>query len=261
MYVFETIKPQPSVWMKKYDRVPHPFILHPPSLFSREYVGGESFTFQFTLFGAAIEYLPYLILSWEQMGLQGLGKDRLPMRLLAVRLLSLSGGPAQVIFTPGHTLQGTPDQWGVALNTLVPAHPSKRKTTLLIHWQTPVRLSASSGPVLREIPFSLLLSGLLRRLSMLAYFHAGIQADVDFRALTEGAASLRIVHSELRWQNLPRYSNRQKKFMNFGGLTGSLGYEAGACAFLPLLRLGQWLHVGKNTSFGLGQYRLLGMDT
>ena len=93
---------------------------------------------------------------------------------------------------------------------------------------------------------------------MLAYFHGGIQPEVDFQTLTSAAASVQALENSLHWQDLHRYSSRQKKAMNLGGFSGSITYEAAAQDFLPLLWPGQWLHAGKNTSFGLGQYRLVG---
>jgi CRISPR/Cas system endoribonuclease Cas6 (RAMP superfamily) len=45
--------------------------------------------------------------------------------------------------------------------------------------------------------------------------------------------------------------------MQLGGLMGDLIIAGPAIAhFWPVLWVGQWTHVGKGTSFGLGAYRL-----
>jgi len=44
--------------------------------------------------------------------------------------------------------------------------------------------------------------------------------------------------------------------MKLGGLLGQLHLQGDLAPFTQLLHLGQWLHVGKNASFGLGGYRL-----
>ncbi len=45
--------------------------------------------------------------------------------------------------------------------------------------------------------------------------------------------------------------------MKFGGLLGSISYEGDLAPFMPYLALGEWLHVGGKTSFGLGRYRIM----
>jgi hypothetical protein len=42
--------------------------------------------------------------------------------------------------------------------------------------------------------------------------------------------------------------------MKLGGMVGSVIYHGNLTSFLPLMRLGQLVHVGKATSFGNGQY-------
>jgi CRISPR/Cas system endoribonuclease Cas6 (RAMP superfamily) len=44
--------------------------------------------------------------------------------------------------------------------------------------------------------------------------------------------------------------------MKFGGLIGSITYEGKFDKFLPLLKLGEFIHIGKNTTFGLGKYKI-----
>ena len=59
----------------------------------------------------------------------------------------------------------------------------------------------------------------------------------------------------LRWFDWGRYSQRQQQEMQLGGLLGSVHLQGDLAPFAQLLHLGQWLHVGKNASFGLGGYR------
>ncbi len=45
--------------------------------------------------------------------------------------------------------------------------------------------------------------------------------------------------------------------MSLGGVTGTISYEGDITDFVLLLRLGEYMHVGKGTSFGLGKYEVL----
>ena len=44
--------------------------------------------------------------------------------------------------------------------------------------------------------------------------------------------------------------------MTLGGALGSWTLTGELGPLLPWLRLGEWLHVGKNATLGLGRYRL-----
>jgi len=97
---------------------------------------------------------------------------------------------------------------------------------------------------------------LLRRLSNLAYFHCGTELNLDFRGLIAAAEQIETVTSDLRWYDWERYSARQDVRMKLGGFVGRVTYRGDLQPFLPLLRLGEVVHIGKGTSFGLGKYVL-----
>lgn len=64
--------------------------------------------------------------------------------------------------------------------------------------------------------------------------------------------------TQLHWHDQTRWSSRQQQSMKLGGLLGRLPLPAaGLDQLWPLLWFGQYVHLGKNTSFGLGQYRVL----
>ena len=46
--------------------------------------------------------------------------------------------------------------------------------------------------------------------------------------------------------------------MDGNGLVGEAVYEGDLAPFWPFLVFGQWAHVGKNATFGLGRYELSG---
>ena len=53
-----------------------------------------------------------------------------------------------------------------------------------------------------------------------------------------------------------RHSNRQERWMEFGGLVGWLDLAGDIGSLLPLLRAAEVLHLGQKATFGMGQVRI-----
>ena len=53
-----------------------------------------------------------------------------------------------------------------------------------------------------------------------------------------------------------RYLARQDTRMKMGGFVGRVEYQGNLREFFPLLKLGEVVHVGKGTGFGLGRYKV-----
>ncbi|MEO5355608.1 MAG: CRISPR system precrRNA processing endoribonuclease RAMP protein Cas6, partial [Magnetococcus sp. XQGC-1] len=107
----------------------------------------------------------------------------------------------------------------------------------------------------RQLTARDLLITLARRISLLAEFHADRQLALPFAELSRQAEGV-TVNGRLQWRDWTRWSSRQEQQMVLGGVVGQWSLHGLLVPFLPLLYLGQWLHVGKNATFGLGHYRL-----
>ncbi|MGD9101410.1 MAG: CRISPR system precrRNA processing endoribonuclease RAMP protein Cas6, partial [Anaerolineae bacterium] len=121
---------------------------------------------------------------------------------------------------------------------------------------TPTRLKHNKRWVRQGPPFDALVKTLLGRISSLSYFHCGQRFETDFRGLIDRAASVRIAQNETRWEDWSRFSGRQKQRVRMGGLVGQVTYEGELRDYLPLLALGEWVHVGKGAVFGNGKYEV-----
>ncbi|MEW6665744.1 MAG: CRISPR system precrRNA processing endoribonuclease RAMP protein Cas6 [Thermodesulfobacteriota bacterium] len=53
--------------------------------------------------------------------------------------------------------------------------------------------------------------------------------------------------------NWERYSNRQHTRLIMGGLIGSVTYEGDLGQYQPLLEVASRVHIGKQTTFGMGK--------
>ncbi len=80
---------------------------------------------------------------------------------------------------------------------------------------------------------------------------------MDFRGLIEKAGAVKLIKSDIQWFDWKRYSTRQEEWMSLGGVTGTVSYEGDISDFMLLLKLGEYVHVGKGTSFGLGKYEIM----
>lgn len=247
-YVFETpVRPE-SKMMRKYPYSPHPFVLRPPSEAKTEWENGEPFSCGLVLIGRAIDYLPYFILTFERMGERGIGRGRGRLALESV----MNGDGSSVVYS-GET-KTLDARFQIMNGEALSGSEEAKKVTLT--FLTPTRLK-TQGELSGSLEFHLLIRNLLRRLSLLAYFHCGTDpASVDARGLIKKAMDIRTLQSTLTWRDWERYSTRQDAKMKLGGVVGSVTYEGDLGPFLPYLRLGELVHVGKGTSFGLGRYNI-----
>lgn len=138
------------------------------------------------------------------------------------------------------------------------ADQNDEKITLLI--QTPLRLQSQGKPLgVGQLTPRVLIAAIARRTALLMEFHAGLSGWGDAaKHITHVSQSLADTQN-LHWFDWTRFSSRQQQEMTLGGVLGSWtlqGDSAAMTEIYPWLWLGQWLHVGKNASMGLGGYQL-----
>jgi hypothetical protein len=127
---------------------------------------------------------------------------------------------------------------------------------LTVRFLTPARLK-HNGKYVRIPEFHVLVRALLRRLSSLAYFHCGARWETDYAGLVAQAGQVRLADSGARWVDWERYSGRQEREINLGGIVGEATYQGDLAPFLPLLAAGELVHVGKATVFGNGMMEVM----
>ena len=79
----------------------------------------------------------------------------------------------------------------------------------------------------------------------------------DVEGFVRDAEDVEAITNNLHWIDWERYSNRQQTKMKLGGLIGEITYRGNFQKYLPLIRLGEHIHVGKATTFGLGKYKII----
>ena len=248
---FERLPPVPGSpkWLNVR---PSPFVLEPPDTERQDFNPDTRFSFNILLFGKANESLPYLIYAIERMGRHGLGRaldggDRGRFTLEAV----VHEGRSIYTAKEGRLYQ--PE----SLTELVPpdlssSYPPLTFTKASVRLCTPLRLK-SGNKFQDQLPFSSLVRAALRRISSLEATYGEGEPDLPYRELAAMAESVKVADKDLRWQDWHRYSSRQKASMRLGGMVGTICYEGeNLGVFMPLLRYVEQVHLGKQTTFGLG---------
>ena len=252
-YIFETAPFKGAQQLRTYGDVPRPFVIDPLST-RGVYRRNESLVFRLTLIGRAIDYFPYFLVSFRELGEIGIGKGRGRFQL------------TQVLTDEGESIYDSETQMVPNVNNALSFDDIQRETaslptdSLTVHLLTPTRITYE-GQITDQLSFHLFWRRLIGRISALAYFHCGESLDLDFKELITQAETVQTVQSSLRWKDWTRYSSRQNQKMQLGGLVGSVTYAGDLAVFLPFVALGALLHVGKNATFGLGKYQIQDRNT
>ena len=244
--------------------IPRPYVILPPLEGAHHYQPGEHFSFGMTLIGDIIQLLPYIMLSITQLEAEGLG-HRLPqnagqrgrLHVEQIEVYHPWTEQRQTIYRAGDTLVNRPIV-SVDIQDCLQRAEQLNPEQITLDFITPLRLIDREHlvrqPILRP-----LLQRLLERYLALEHHYGNADLALsrgDRDTLLHQAEAITCSADRTRWQELSSYSNRQKRATPIGGLIGQATFTGPLAPLLPLLTIGELIHVGKNAVKGNGHYRI-----
>ncbi len=264
--VFQPFVPEGSEKISKNRDIPRPFVIKPPLETKETYLPGERLSFDLVLVGKIKEYLAYFIVTFKELSQAGLGRNRAPVELVGVDNVG-PDGVESTVYTRNDNLVRPPTDtisWADlcashgsnngSMNS--PQDGSANATRVTLRFLTPAMLRAD-GLLVRRPTFGPLAKRLRDRINALSYFYCGAGLDIDFKAFGEQAEKIATVSDSTNWVDSSRYSRRREVTHDLSGFVGEVTFEGELGTFLPYLKLGEYLHVGKNAVFGNGWYEIV----
>jgi len=200
---------------------PRPFVFRAAHLDGRTIPAGSGFHFDMHLFDTKHAASEAFEQAYQRLAEAGLGPGRGRTTLVSVAKENIA-----------ITLDGTPE-------------PASR---IRVQFVTPTEFKGAARP-----EFPILFARLRDRISTLRALYGPGPLDIDFRAMGERAAQVRLSRCDLNWHTTQRRSSRTGQTHPIGGFTGVAEYDGDLGEFLPYLRAGQWTGVGRQTVWGKGE--------
>ena len=236
-YIFET-------YNNRNENVVHPFIIEPPMIERTMFPPGDMLKVNVILIGKAIDYLPYVVYTFRQMGQRGIGTKRGKFWLQCVTV----GEKVVYDFQEQlvHKNFNSDDLFKL---------PIEKAEHIKINFITPTAIK-EKGRVVNDIEFLTLIKALKRRVKAINIYHDG-NSGFKFEYDLAHVSSIAVKTKKLKPYMWKRYSNRQEKSINFSGFIGELELEGDLTPYMPLLKIGEIIHVGRGTVYGMGKYQMI----
>lgn len=240
--IFETPAPTQHE-LQKFSQVPNGYIIEPPEWGEKIYFEGEKLQFSLVLFGKLLDQLPLIAFAFKRAFEYNVGKGK--AHLLDIAAFNESAGKFCSVL----------DNSNIIDHNQAVKIPEKFANDFIIEISTPLRLQENGKPLReKEITAERFFISLAKRIALLSEFHAE-PLHLDFELLKVDIAKIQDA-KYLKWQDWTRYSSRQDQKMKLGGVIGKWQFKHLSPLLAQLLYIGQWLHCGKNATFGLGKYHI-----
>lgn len=129
--------------------------------------------------------------------------------------------------------------------SLEPAHGVSQ---IRIDFLTPTELKNADRP-----EFAILFARLRDRISTLRARYQSGPLEIDFKAMAERAAAIRMTRCEIGYVESERTSRSTGQRHPLSGFTGFAEYEGELGEFMPYLEIGRYTGVGRQTVWGKGE--------
>lgn len=221
-----------------------PYVLEPPADDRTLIPRGEELSFGLVLVGRALTLLPFLVMVFDEVGKEGIGRfrSRYRLRQVCVDGKEVYSDGRLVVLPQGKSLE---DVW-----TGLPHDDG----AIRIDFLTPVHLR-EEGRLADPARFPVLFDSVYRRVKLLARFHSDERLRED-PALREAAANVKLLGSDTKLRTVERLSRTQGRFLKYDGYVGWLTFARVAPEIAQWLKAGEYLHVGHGCTFGLGRYTI-----
>lgn len=194
---------------------------------------------EWLLINVAFHDLPVLVRAWDDALATGLGKKRVPAQTL-YRLPLGPGGEVDPSAHDGFTLDRA-------------AWPLPPDVPCRLCFVSPLRIYRQKRLIRQPTLHDLAVAALRRLEQFLPEERAAAlhERREDFLAMCDDIPVARWRGDK---QDFVRWSSRQQMEVVQEGVIGDLVLPEGPGSLAPLLAIGQWLHLGKGTVMGLGQF-------
>jgi len=245
---------------KRLQNPPRGFVLKPPPGEEREYLPERPLSFDMVLIGDRMNYLSYLIVTLIELGKVGIGLNRGRFTIRDIRILK--DGASEPIYESDKGLVRNIHK-PVTGNELIEYAKGMNPNRVTLSFLTPTRIrynptgEKGKSNVVRVPEFHHIIRRLRDRVNALSATYCGGSMDADFKGMAERAMTVKAREVNLRWVERKRRSRTQETIHDQSGFTGSITFEGDLSEFLPLILLGEYIHVGEDAVFGNGWYQLV----
>lgn len=269
--VLQTACAYPTIFeptSEKLKNAPRPFIFEPPvppltnNLAEDEVMKlgvqrDGQISFGLTIIGEAVEKLPYFVYALELLARNGIGAERSPFALESIWAKDLEGNVFRV-YQPGTNYIEPHQEFQYSSKDFVEnrskSFNSKNKR-LRLKFLTPLRIMRK-GKLLTRLTFADIFKQASLRIKHLTDIY-GKPLEYDYLKLMEKASGVEISNQNIWRYDYQRWTNRQKKKLRLDGMLGEIEFENEDFEeFMPFLILGEFLHIGSSSSFGLGKFEM-----
>ena len=224
-----------------------PFVVQAPFFEDGIWREGELKRVWLILFGDAYKYTHYFIDSLNKIAIHGIGPDRIPFIIETVSQ-QLRNGELNRLEQEAFVLDDLYLEDWEWLNS------DQQVKSILLHFVTPLRLQ-KKGTILRRFELEEFILNCQRRLEYVSSLY-GEAVKIDKEELLKLVRDISVEQQKISWQNWERYSSKQKRNMNLGGIAGTVVLSGNINPILPLLYSCSFFHIGKQTVFGLGKFEV-----
>ena len=233
---------------------PRPFVFRAAHLDGRTIRQGEAFHFDVHIFDVRDPALPYFVLAFAQLAREGLGPGRGLAELAAVDQLDLSGRTVARVFDGEQFQMGELAAPNAVDLSETPGRVRPRPGAIRNAHGT----QDASTQVADRPEFGILFGRLRDRISTLRGLYGAGPLEIDFRAMGERAALVRMTRCELKRTDVDRLSSRTGPAASpWAGSWGRRSTKGELGEFLPYLQLGKWAGVGRQTVWGKGEVQVI----
>ena len=263
VYVFES----PQEYLSKINPPPPNFVLSTPINLKTIFRESDTFEFGFTLLGKSYQFILPVIEGARRIGKTGFknAKSTESLILNKVYLENPYNGERQAYFSRRLGIFFEIDKFEAKeaeekISRLISSD------TLTIKFVSPLEftLDKQKNP---ELTFANLIRLIIRRANLLAIYNEEendqakkpLMSIYDTNKLIDNAKTVETLEYDFYSfvNDYDRLSHSTGKLLKFDGIIGQVTYKGDFSQFIPLLLLGEQLHIGKHTSYGFGEYKIV----